>query len=61
MGNVSKRKKKVKRGNRQSLKILMPYKKRETGGKKPGGPEKDRGKAALVRVCTKRNDHKQEI
>lgn len=61
MGNVSKRKKKVKQGNRQLLKILMPYKKRETGENKTGGPEKDPGKAALVRACNKRNDHKQEI
>lgn len=39
----------------------MPYKKRETGENKTGGPEKDPGKAALVRACNKRNDHKQEI
>lgn len=40
----------------------MPYKKKEKQEeKKPGGPEKDPGKAALARVCTKRNDHKQEI
>ena len=62
MGNVSKRNKKVKQGNRQLLKILMPKKKqKETVEKKPGGPGKDPGKAALVRVCTKRNDHKLEI
>ena len=40
----------------------MPKKKqKETVEKKPGGPEKDPGKAALVRACTQRNDHKQEI
>ena len=47
MGNVSKRKKKVKQGNRQLLKILMPYKKRETGEKNPEDRKKTRAKLHL--------------